>query len=416
MFWNCFVRHFRKKESTINEHRGKNSRFVCSSFSVLSTKHSLSVMPDVHRIHFGALSGSCLFVCTKNSLPSNLNLFLLFKKSNNMTVKIPRPSFRPLAALAIFLFATLWVSCEKEELFNDPSTDANELLSNAPSPTGDLAVTDRASSPPPVPRLAIKMILAGPYNSSTQLMNDDLRAKSLVPSSTPYSTPNNEVISSPTTVFGVTGNNAIVDWVKVELRTGNTTVVKEVSGLLQRDGDVVDTDGVTALGFPGASNSTAYQVAVFHRNHLGCLTTGTFTLSTSSPPTVDLTSASTGTWSSSSAVGRYQISGGTEMVLFAGDVERNQSPFTKDLKVKYQGPGKTDSWEIFYRVLTDPANINFSTLFIVADVYDSRDVNMDGNIINQGPNHDKTPVFFSVMSSPLNTSYLANFIVNEAIP
>ncbi|MCB0811724.1 MAG: hypothetical protein KDB87_00895, partial [Flavobacteriales bacterium] len=46
-------------------------------------------------------------------------------------------------------------------------------------------------------------------------------------------------------VLAATGNDAIVDWVVLELRDANdpTTVVNTRSALLQRDGDIVDTDG-----------------------------------------------------------------------------------------------------------------------------------------------------------------------------
>jgi hypothetical protein len=62
-----------------------------------------------------------------------------------------------------------------------------------------------------------------------------------------------ETIANPAAVFGVTGNDAIVDWVFVELRDRNnmSNVVVTRSALLQRDGDVVDVDGVSPLCFTG---------------------------------------------------------------------------------------------------------------------------------------------------------------------
>ena len=51
-------------------------------------------------------------------------------------------------------------------------------------------------------------------------------------------------------VTAVTGSDAIVDWVFVELRNASgNTVVDSRAALLQRDGDVVDVDGVSPLRF-----------------------------------------------------------------------------------------------------------------------------------------------------------------------
>jgi hypothetical protein len=72
------------------------------------------------------------------------------------------------------------------------------------------------------------------------------------------------------TVLTVTGANAIVDWILIELRskTSPSTVLYTRAALLQRDGDIVDIDGTSALTFIGASEDN-YYVAVRHRNHLG---------------------------------------------------------------------------------------------------------------------------------------------------
>lgn len=241
-------------------------------------------------------------------------------------------------------------------------------------------------------------------------MNDNLRSLGLIPATSPYGT--GETIANPSAVFAVTGNNAIVDWVLVQLRTGNTNIVTSASGLLQRDGDVVGTDGVTALSFPGAGENTSYQVAVLHRIHLGCLTTGYFQPSTSTPPLVDLTVSTTPTWQSLSAVGRR--ANGSKMTLFSGDTGYFDF-ILPDKKVAFQGPNNDNTW-VLWRVLNDPNNVNSLVNYIVYNVYDYADVNMDGNVIYQGPNNDSAPILFSVLSSPLNTSQSQNFIVYQAIP
>jgi len=78
-----------------------------------------------------------------------------------------------------------------------------------------------------------------------------------------------EVTTAP--VLAATGNDAIVDWVVVELRAKNdpSIVVATRSALLQRDGDVVAASGTTAVTFNAPLG--LYHVAVRHRNHLGVM-------------------------------------------------------------------------------------------------------------------------------------------------
>jgi hypothetical protein len=66
-----------------------------------------------------------------------------------------------------------------------------------------------------------KALLSGGYDAGTGLMRDDLRTKGLIPSAQPYSTApwsyaGTETVSN--NVLNVSGDNAIVDWVLVELR------------------------------------------------------------------------------------------------------------------------------------------------------------------------------------------------------
>ncbi len=77
-------------------------------------------------------------------------------------------------------------------------------------------------------------------------MNDTLRTLNLLPTVEPYSSltrfshVGGETVNAD--VFAVTGNNAIADWVLVELRSGSdpTRIVATRAALVQRDGDVVD--------------------------------------------------------------------------------------------------------------------------------------------------------------------------------
>ena len=114
--------------------------------------------------------------------------------------------------------------------------------------------------------LKAKVFLQGPYNSGTGLMNDALRLLPSFPTTSPYGT--NETIDPA--ILTVSGNDAIVDWIKVELRDKTTpaTVLQTRSAILQRDGDIVETDGVSPVFFNSVVSDN-YYVTVSHRNHLG---------------------------------------------------------------------------------------------------------------------------------------------------
>ena len=131
-------------------------------------------------------------------------------------------------------------------------------------------------------KVALKVFLQGPYVTGTMTpanndkMADGLRTTSLIPTTEPYtglgfthqSGGGNEQTTNA--VLAVTGNDAIVDWVFIELRskTAPATVLHTRSALIQRDGDVVDVDGTSALTFATAPGDN-YYIAVKHRNHLG---------------------------------------------------------------------------------------------------------------------------------------------------
>ncbi len=126
---------------------------------------------------------------------------------------------------------------------------------------------------------AVNAILEGPYDISTGLMTDQLRVLGVIPTTEPFTnaglvhvgTGGGEVVLP--NVFDVTGENAIIDWVFLELRdaTDSTIVLSTRSSLLQADGDVVDMDGVSPVRFCGLSEGN-YFVAIRPRHHLATMT------------------------------------------------------------------------------------------------------------------------------------------------
>lgn len=130
------------------------------------------------------------------------------------------------------------------------------------------------------PRLSLRLkaLLEGPYDPAAGLMRDDLRAQGLLPLTEPYTalgyafTGSAAGASTTSGVLAVTGANAIVDWVVVELRdAADPHVVKESrAALIQRDGDIVGTDGVSPVPFTLPVDDR--YIAVRHRNHLAVMT------------------------------------------------------------------------------------------------------------------------------------------------
>jgi hypothetical protein len=151
-------------------------------------------------------------------------------------------------------------------------------------------------------RLNAKVFL-NHVNPTTLLMNDDLKKQQLVPFTEPYAViplsqlfihknnPNVDVANG--FAFDTIGNNAIVDWVFLELRTGTssaTTVEYTKAALLQRDGDIVAADGISPVSFYNVPAAN-YYIAVRHRNHYGFRTNSTYTMS-STPLALNFTNGS----------------------------------------------------------------------------------------------------------------------------
>jgi len=127
-------------------------------------------------------------------------------------------------------------------------------------------------------QVSARVLLQGPYVVAANLMHDSLRVQNRIPLTEPYTGlatfahtgggGGEQILPS---VLAVTGADAIVDWVFLELRSATSTaqVVATRAALLQRDGDVVDVDGVSPVGFSPAVNAANYFLTVRHRNHLG---------------------------------------------------------------------------------------------------------------------------------------------------
>jgi len=268
--------------------------------------------------------------------------------------------------------------------------------------------------------LTPKVFLQGPFDPVTGLMWDSLRVNGFIPATEPYSSfpysqnfthvgGGNETIMNPAAVFAVTGPDAIMDWVFVELRSksDSTQVVRTRSALLQRDGDVVEVDGVSPLCFSGL-NDSVFFVAVRHRNHLGVMTAGTKVL-TPATTVVDFRYGAEPEFDLGiSLMNGFNYTGHaqkqltlTTRGLWAGDVNN-------DGKVKYQG-NVSDRTAMLTNVLTHPGNQLQEYNFDFGFGYHHGDINLDGKVKYQGTQSDRTLLLNYVLNYPLNMLNEYNF-------
>ncbi|MBI1223611.1 MAG: hypothetical protein GC192_00105 [Bacteroidetes bacterium] len=272
----------------------------------------------------------------------------------------------------------------------------------------------------------VRVKLLGPLVGNTDtvaIMRDDLREKLFLTTTEPYTklTHINHVgvpddPNTPTTggstdykesitpgLLYITGLDAPVDWVLVELRSASypDSVIASRAGILQADGDVRDVNDIDYLVFPEV-RAGEYFVSVRHRNHLGVMTEDPYLL-TPTITNIDFTDPTLHVYGNDS---RYDRNG--EMTFWPGD-------FNNDGSVIYQGPAN-DITYLFQTVLLYPSNTQTLANFIVQG-YKQSDLNLDGQCIYQGPNNDRAMVLINaILASPENVLHLGNFIVHEKLP
>ncbi|HOZ52978.1 MAG TPA: hypothetical protein PLU17_14025, partial [Chitinophagaceae bacterium] len=251
--------------------------------------------------------------------------------------------------------------------------------------------------------LSCKAILDGAYDSNTGLMNDSLRVKNLIPLNEPYSSSpyskaailelNNESISP--TILSITGSNAIVDWVFLELRdaANPALVVANKRALIQRDGDIVShTDGVSPVLF-SMTSSGSYYISLKHRNHLGVMTSNAYNFNGCGVLSIDFTSSSP-VYVNSGILFAPRKLNGTIYTLWSGDAKNNRN-------VKYNGLNNDKD-----QVLSAVGGLNS----VLSNVYRMEDLNMDSKVKFNGSDNDRVVILSTLgLSTP-------NIILSQHTP
>jgi len=302
---------------------------------------------------------------------------------------------------------------------NDPTYDPDDTNPCVPNATGPDCQTGGAE----FLFANIKVFLQAALDPSTGLMDDELRVAGVLPTEEPYTDLKPDLVNTPfihvgggggetvsdANVFNVTGNDAIVDWVFIELRDVDSKgiIYQTRAALLQRDGDVVEVDGVSPVSF-SADPSRTYFVSVRHRNHLGVMTNTAIDISADngSATLIDFTDIDTPTYGENAQA----VAGGFH-AMWGGNADGNRY-------IVYQGSGiaPPDVDKIFFDVFFAPDNVNFQFNFIYAGYHNS-DTNMDAESKYQGLANDIDQlIFFNVLSHPDNTNLFASFFITEQTP
>jgi len=259
--------------------------------------------------------------------------------------------------------------------------------------------------------LSAKVFLQGTMlnNGGGNLMRDDLRVAGLIPIASPYT----DGATCNASVFNVTGNDAIVDWVWVELRdkNDNTSALSSSSALLQRDGDVVGVNGTSALSFIATADD--YYVTIKHRNHLGIMTSSAITLS-NTVAVVNFTDANNQITYGTNAQTSFGIQNGV-VAMWSGDS-------SGEGQLNYLG-SQSDVPNIRSQVFNDPNNSVFGGPPVATYGslgYYRTDINMDGVSYYAGGTSDVLIIRNNIFNNPSNSVFggppVGTFLFTQQLP
>ena len=220
----------------------------------------------------------------------------------------------------------------------------------------------------------------------------------------PHMMEENVNITDSLAVFSVTGDNAIVDWIHVELRSKDNmnNAFATRSALLQRDGDIVDLDGVSPLKFQGV-NVDSFYVIVKHRSHLGVMSQkvhyGTYVDFTDNDfPLFDFGITLGNGFDYTGLAMKENYKAGFR-ACWAGDLDANG-------KVKFSAPSDDQAY-IFQDVLFSSPLYLINYDFAIG--YYTGDFDMNSKAKYENPNDDKNHLFGQVLFYPLNLNFVSNF-------
>ncbi|MFT4662104.1 MAG: endonuclease I [Patiriisocius sp.] len=158
---------------------------------------------------------------------------------------------------------------------------------------GDIAADPWGIVTPTEIVLNIIAFLEGPFDDNTQRMSDNLRINNSIPLMEPFTALgfNGQPTSTTSTMLNVIGDDAITDWIYIELRDPQNPniIIDSQSALIKRNGEITDATQQSSLTFD-SQGFNEVVVAIRHRNHFGVRTLNA--LDTSSPINIDFSDPS----------------------------------------------------------------------------------------------------------------------------
>jgi hypothetical protein len=387
-----------------------------------------STLPvSVNNVGTGNYAGPVSVTLT---LPANVSVAPGFTTSNGFTCSV---SGQLVTCVKSVSLATVTSETLAISIIPNAPTASQPLTftANTAIPSGDgtpanntTTLTTPPVAPAPLISLLPQVYLQGALfgvNSPNVLMRDDLRTKGYIPLVSPYAylNPITATAAMNPSVTTVTGNDAIVDWIFVELRsaTNGTTIMDSRAALLQRDGDIVDVDGVSPVIFSQALPGS-YYVTVRHRNHLGVMSRTALPLS-STTTTVDFRNPNTPTFTytgtasyTQTATNQAQVVVQQGVAMWAGNSFIDDAITTPHNSVIFQGTNN-DINTIYQQIITNPlASPSFKL-----KGYTTGDVNMNGETIFQGTGNDVEFIYQNIINNhPGNSLKAPFFIIREQLP
>jgi hypothetical protein len=242
-----------------------------------------------------------------------------------------------------------------------------------------------------------KVLLQGAY-STAGIMTDNLRTLNLIPTTEPYTAAAGFTQSGSgggeTSTSAIVGsaaaatNDAITDWVFVQLHNATTgTVVSTRAALVQKDGDVVETDGVSPVNMAGNAAGN-YYVSVRHRNHLGVRSLNNFALAKTTNTNYNFTGAQTQAFAGAVTNTPMTAVSGGFFALWGGNANGNTT-------VRYGGPNNDEN-----QLLNTCLSGNRGS---VLNGYFACDLNLNGVLRYAGPNNDENYFINTILSGNKST-------------
>ena len=205
--------------------------------------------------------------------------------------------------------------------------------------------------------------------------------------------------------------NTVVDWIFLEIRnpSDSADIIRTITGLLQRDGDIVDANTGDFPQIDSLPNS--FYLAVRHRNHLGVMTAQPI-VEVNDEVCVDFTNM---TDAEAYHFGAYD---GLEMATLNGKKALWAGNGFHETRTKYDGSGN-DRQKIGADLLQHDLNISSVLNFNLAEGYLFGDINLDGKVKYDGINNDRIWLQNIILNYPINFNgaQLNNFnLMLEQLP